>query len=150
MHSNLSFCPIDTSFSPTLSTGISSTHTRDGVSLKHPIPEGGFGGRASACKISLFRRNMHHYPHVCQLFILGMGLRVNMSKTKVMRCCVRVGQVENSGKKPCGICKKGVVANSIQCTACRAWIHKKCSGVIIIIVLTSVFPCLHGLDGSPL
>ena len=59
----------------------------------------------------------------------GMGLRVNMGKTKVMRCCVRGGQAENSGKSPCGICKKGVVANSIQCTACRAWIHKRCSGI---------------------
>ena len=46
----------------------------------------------------------------------SMGLRVNMG-TKVMRCCFRVGQAENSGKWPCGICKKGVVANSIQCTA---------------------------------
>ena len=59
----------------------------------------------------------------------GMELRVNMSKTKVMRCCVRVGQAENSEKWPCGICKKGVAANSIQCTACKAWTHKRCSGV---------------------
>ena len=28
----------------------------------------------------------------------GKGLGVNVGKTKVMRCCVKVGQVENSGK----------------------------------------------------
>ena len=36
------------------------------------------------------------------------GLKVNMGKTKVMNCKVRQGQAENSGKFPCGICKKGV------------------------------------------
>ena len=34
------------------------------------------------------------------------GLRVNIGKTKVMRCQVRVGQAEESGKYPCGVCKK--------------------------------------------
>ena len=37
------------------------------------------------------------------------GLRVNIGKTKVMNCKVGVGQVENSGKFPCGICRKGWV-----------------------------------------
>src|SRR6184192_893771 len=36
------------------------------------------------------------------------GLRVNIGKTKVMNCRVGVGQVENSDKYPCGICRKGV------------------------------------------
>src|SRR2546425_1009452 len=36
------------------------------------------------------------------------GLRVNIGRTKVMNCKVGVVQVENSGKYPCGICKKGV------------------------------------------
>ena len=34
------------------------------------------------------------------------GLKVNMGKTKIMNCKVRQGQAENSGKFPCGICKK--------------------------------------------
>ena len=59
------------------------------------------------------------------------GLRVNIGKTKVMNCRVGVGQVENSGKYPCGICRKGVGRNSARlCTSCRKWIHKKCSGVV--------------------
>ena len=36
------------------------------------------------------------------------GLRVNIGKTKVMRCKVRIGQAEESGKYPCGVCRQGV------------------------------------------
>src|SRR5437867_5987807 len=35
------------------------------------------------------------------------GLRVNIGKTKVMNCKVGVGQVENSGKYTCGVCREG-------------------------------------------
>ena len=70
----------------------------------------------------------------------GMGLRVNMGKTKVMQCCVRVGQAENSGKWPYGIFSIQIF-QPIQCTTCRAWIHKRCSvvtgkltGVVSILV----------------
>ena len=58
------------------------------------------------------------------------GLRVNIGKTKVMNYKVGVGQVENSGKYPCGICRSGVGDNAIRCTSCKKWIHKKCSGVV--------------------
>src|SRR3954470_5698707 len=58
------------------------------------------------------------------------GLRVNIGKTKVMNCKVGAGQVENSGKYPCGICRKGVGGNSMCCTACKKWIHGRCSGVL--------------------
>jgi hypothetical protein len=58
------------------------------------------------------------------------GLRVNMGKTKVMRCQVDAGQVVKTGKYPCGVCQKGVGTNSIRCTSCRAWIHHKCSGIV--------------------
>src|SRR5437870_3051237 len=55
------------------------------------------------------------------------GLRMNLSKTKVMRCSDRDRQLQASGKFPCGICKKGVRSNSIECTGCKKWIHMKCS-----------------------
>src|SRR6184192_4216860 len=58
------------------------------------------------------------------------GLRVNISKTKVMNCKVGVGQVENSGKYPCGVCRRGVGMNSICCSSCKKWIHKRCSRVV--------------------
>src|SRR5437867_659249 len=58
------------------------------------------------------------------------GLRVNIGKTKVMNCKVGVGQVENSGKYPCGVCREGVGDNAIWCTSCKKWIHKRCSRVV--------------------
>ena len=48
------------------------------------------------------------------------GLRVNMGKTKVMRCRVGTGEVVKSGKFPCGVCRKGVGANNIKCTSCNS------------------------------
>ena len=57
------------------------------------------------------------------------GLRVNMGKTKVMRCRDGASQVVKSGKYLCGVCSKGVGSNSIECTSCHAWIYGKCSGI---------------------
>ena len=30
---------------------------------------------------------------------------------------------------PCGVCGRGVGNNSIQCTSCKKWVHRKCSGI---------------------
>lgn len=57
------------------------------------------------------------------------GLRVNVAKTKVLMCRKKCGQVEESGKYPCGVCKKGVGRNSILCRICGKWVHHKCSGI---------------------
>ena len=54
---------------------------------------------------------------------------VNVGKTKVMKCEIGMGQVIKSGKWPCGICKEGVGRNSIKCTKCHKWIHKRCSKI---------------------
>jgi len=29
---------------------------------------------------------------------------------------------------PCGVCGRGVGNNSIQCTSCQKWVHRKYSG----------------------
>ena len=57
------------------------------------------------------------------------GLKVNIDKTKIMESGVGCGEVEKTGKWPCAVCKKGVGKNSIQCTECAEWVHKKCSGI---------------------
>jgi hypothetical protein len=57
------------------------------------------------------------------------GLKVNVAKTKVMKCGVDLKQREESGKWPCGVCRKGVGRNSIKCQLCKKWIHKRCSGL---------------------
>ena len=60
---------------------------------------------------------------------LGKGLKVNAGKSKVMVGSSGGKMMVNSGKWPCGVCGKGVQANSVQCTVCTQWIHKRCSGV---------------------
>jgi hypothetical protein len=57
------------------------------------------------------------------------GLKVNVGKTKVMRCSAETTVVREAGKFPCSICGKGVGRNSILCSGCGKWVHKKCSGV---------------------
>ena len=52
-----------------------------------------------------------------------------MGKTKVMRCQPGVGQVKDMGRWPCSVCHKEVGTNSIECSSCKKWNHKKCSGV---------------------
>ena len=56
------------------------------------------------------------------------SMRVSMNKTKVMisgRQKVR----QKAVRWPCGVCSKGVGSNSLQCTSCQKWVHKKCSGI---------------------
>lgn len=82
---------------------------------------------------------------------LGMeekGLRVNIGKTKVMRCQPGAGRREQSGKFPCGICKKGVGANSILCNGCGKWIHKKCSKVRGKLKADQGYKCSRCLSGD--
>ena len=51
--------------------------------------------------------------------LLGKGLKVN---AKVMVGSSGGKMIVNSGKWPCGVCGKGVQANSVQCTVCKKWI----------------------------
>src|SRR5881398_506727 len=77
------------------------------------------------------------------------GLRVNIGKTKVMNCRVGVGQVENSDRYPCGICRKGVGRNSVRfCTSCKKWIHKRCSGVVGRLAKVGDFKCRDYSEGG--
>ena len=57
------------------------------------------------------------------------GLRVNMAKTKLMISGINLGLLKGAGKHPCGVCRKGVGANSIFCSSCEHWVHKKCTSI---------------------
>jgi len=50
-----------------------------------------------------------------------------LNKTKVMVS----GEWQNVTLKPkrwpCGVCGRGIGNNSIQCTSCQKWVHRKCS-----------------------
>jgi hypothetical protein len=57
------------------------------------------------------------------------GMKVNTTKTKVIEFGIGLKGKTESGRYPCGVCGKGVGTNSILCTACEKWVHKKCSRV---------------------
>ena len=57
------------------------------------------------------------------------GMRVNMNKTKVMISAERQKPVQKAARRPCGVCGRDVGSNSIQCTNCQNWVHKKCCGM---------------------
>ena len=56
------------------------------------------------------------------------GLRVNAGKTKIMICGTGLDLLQSSGEFPCAVCRTGVDSNSIFCSDCKHWVHKKCSG----------------------
>ena len=58
----------------------------------------------------------------------SQGLKVNISKTKVIRCA-RDGVLKEAAVAPCSVCGKRVGVNSIHCTTCGYWVHRRCSGV---------------------
>jgi hypothetical protein len=58
------------------------------------------------------------------------GLRDNMKKTKFMISGVGLDQLRDFGASPCAVYRSGVGSNSIQCTRCNLWVHKRCSGII--------------------
>ena len=62
-------------------------------------------------------------------FFSAMGLRVNMSKPKVLISNALGEQQVDPSNYPCGVCKKGVGNNSIFCQHCRSWIHHRWSNI---------------------
>jgi len=56
-------------------------------------------------------------------------MRVNMNNTKVMISAERQKPLQKVTRWLCGVCGKGVGSNSIQCTSCHKWVHRKCSGI---------------------
>ena len=58
------------------------------------------------------------------------GLRINVKKTKIMHSSYLDDRLpRKSGKFPCGVCLRGVGRNSIYCSFCKHWVHRKCSKV---------------------
>ena len=70
------------------------------------------------------------------------------SKTKVMQCRVSRFPSEDSGKHPCGVCRKGVASNSILCVECLRWVHKRCSGIKGKLKSNVDFRCRRCLEES--
>ena len=49
--------------------------------------------------------------------------------------------LQTSGKYPCAVCRKGVGKNSIFCSGCSFWLHKKCSDIPDRLVEDPDFRC---------
>ena len=56
-------------------------------------------------------------------------LKVDMRKTKVMISGRDLHALQTSGKYPCAVFRKFVEKNSIFCSECSFWVHKKCSDI---------------------
>jgi len=56
-------------------------------------------------------------------------MRVNMNKTKIMISDEWQKVKQKAVRWPCGVCGRGGGNNSIQCTSCQKWVHRKCSGI---------------------
>jgi len=56
-------------------------------------------------------------------------MRVNMNKTKVMISGEQQKVVQKAIRWPCSVCGRDVGNNSIQCTSCKKWVHRKCIGI---------------------
>jgi len=65
-------------------------------------------------------------------FVEYRGMRVNMNKTKVMISGERPKVTQKAIRWPCDVCGRGVGNNSIQCTSCKKWVHRKCSGIKVL------------------
>ena len=87
--------------------------------------------------------------------IESKGLKVNMGKTKVMISGRDLHILQISDKYPCAVCRKGAGKNSIFCSGCSFWVHKKCSDIPSRLVEDPNFRFrrylgnARGIDGRP-
>jgi len=52
-----------------------------------------------------------------------------MNKSKVMISGKWQKVTQKAVRWPCGVCGRGVGNNSMQCTSCQKWVHRKLSGI---------------------
>ena len=68
-------------------------------------------------------------------------LRVSMKKTKIMISGPNLNPPRDSGKHPCGICRKDVSRSSIFCNSCKHLVHKKCTNILGRLSADPSFRC---------
>uniref|UniRef100_A0A0L8HJT1 Zinc finger PHD-type domain-containing protein n=1 Tax=Octopus bimaculoides TaxID=37653 RepID=A0A0L8HJT1_OCTBM len=69
------------------------------------------------------------------------GFRVNLAKIKVLISRKSDKLQIPSVRWVCSICRKGVGRNSIRCTQCKQWTHKRCSNTKGKLTRKLVFVC---------
>jgi len=82
-------------------------------------------------------------------FVENKGIRVNMNKTNVMIS----GERQKAVRWPCSVCGQGVGNNSIHCTSCQKWVHRKCIGIkgsMYKVMMTFICRCcMNPITGTP-
>ena len=81
--------------------------------------------------------------------IENKGLRVNMGKTKGLCSRHDAPKPVEKSRFPCGVCSVGVGRNSILCSSCKLWIHKKCTEITGRLVEDPSFKCKRCLGLIP-
>jgi len=57
------------------------------------------------------------------------GLKVNIKKTQAIKVWVKRAKGLVSKIAPYSMCGERVKTNAIECTTCKAWVHRRCSVV---------------------
>ena len=66
---------------------------------------------------------------------------MNVAKTKVLISGRGLNTIKELGNYSCGVCPIGIGVNSIYCSNCKHWIHKRCSKVSGPIKFNANFKC---------
>ena len=82
--------------------------------------------------------------------LTNKGLKVNTGKTNVMKSSHSRSPTTVPSAYPCGVCGKGVATNSILCTSCLKWVHRRCSGIKGSLTTASpTFTCSRCSNPTP-
>uniref|UniRef100_A0A0L8HH12 Zinc finger PHD-type domain-containing protein n=1 Tax=Octopus bimaculoides TaxID=37653 RepID=A0A0L8HH12_OCTBM len=89
------------------------------------------GGGEFLCadNLALIVESLPEQDKVWKQGLESKGLRVNVAKAKVLVSRKANSSQTPSGRWHCSICRKGVGRNSIRCTQCKLWTHKRCSNI---------------------
>ena len=72
--------------------------------------------------------------------------KINVNKTKAFHTRRNFVRMQMR-KYPCSVCGKGVGRNSVKCTKCQHWVHKRYSGVHGSLNREKDFTCKKCIPG---
>ena len=63
-------------------------------------------------------------------------------------CRETEGECEEEEGGICRVCRKVVGSNSIVCTVCKQWVHRRCSGLSGSLCVVVGFKCSRCVEGT--
>ena len=79
--------------------------------------------------LNLFSDNKIYIFEEYGAFKLSSGGHFLINTCLRIICGTGLDLLQSSGKFPCAVSRTGVGSNSIFCSDCKHWVHKKCSGL---------------------